>query len=444
MADLSRRPLGRIPAASDREQPNGTARQLAALTYAGLAFGIVTGPLVSRGLAASGRGLLAGALTYAALAGLVTTLGLPNAVGLEVISNGRQPSQVLRSAAIISLLLTPLSLCLGVVMVTTLPVFSSAGPLTRLGLVVQFSSLGIGTYNGCLQGVLLARGRLKDLAVLRLLPFIGNALFVIVTFSCHRLSVGGLLLSNFILALVGMYSAKVLVGVRLERGYSAVSLLRIGLKSLVGSAANYANARLDQAVMLPLVGPSALGQYAVAVSVSQLPLGAAQALSSRTFGLLARSGSVAEKQRQGERQMNITLMYASLACLALSIVSPLLGKIYGPGFGDSGFLLLLLLPGAVALSATATGNAIAVSRGHVGITSWTEVISLVVTVAGLALFLPRYGAAAAGVVSSLAYSSAALVLYGYLRRRQLVTGGHLLEDAVDSLRFLTIYVTRNR
>ena len=70
-----------------------------------------------------------------------------------------------------------------------------------------------------------------------------------------------LLVSGWIANIVAL----VLVGVMPTRGGAAMPLIKFGVQAVPAQFANLANSRLDQALIVPLLGSAELGIYAVAV-----------------------------------------------------------------------------------------------------------------------------------------------------------------------------------
>jgi O-antigen/teichoic acid export membrane protein len=166
--------------------------------------------------------------------------------------------------------------------------------------------------------------------------------------------------------------------------------------------------------MLPaFVVASSVGLYSVAANASLI----VYHLSNIFAGVVVPAVS-----RHPERSTEkvIASLWGSLAVAgALALVlglfaRPLLGLVYGASFRDAAEPLLLLLPGAVLFAGSSILAAGIYAAGRPFTATVAQVLGMVVTVAGLLIFLRTGGITAAALVSSASYTTvfvATLVLY---------------------------------
>ena len=226
-------------------------------------------------------------------------------------------------------------------------------------------------------------------------------------------------------AVQGVASRRLLAGARLASSTAPGttgerekirSLLRYGLASLLGSGPALINTRLDQLV-LSLVAPLAsLGQYAIAVSISNLALPAVVALGQVALPRLA-----AGKHESTRSVVVSTMVLAPLVAgaigiagwlVSIAVVPPLLGATYS----DVPQLVLLLLPGTVGLAAGSALGDVLRGLGYPARAGIAQGIGAVLTVIGLVVLVPLYDAKGAAIVSSIAYCCVWIVETGLLIR----------------------------
>ena len=171
--------------------------------------------------------------------------------------------------------------------------------------------------------------------------------------------------------------------------------------------ADFANARLDQLLMITLVAPRELGLYVVAANIGSF------AWIDHRRHLAAAAGAHLREARSGWRR---GLCGRSSRCLALltlvvAALTPLvLEVLFGPEFTDAAepawVLLAAGLPFAGGEILKQTLNGV----GRPGLTAIGQAAALAVTVPGLLLLIPEMGIVGAALVSLVAYTVNFLIL----------------------------------
>lgn len=162
--------------------------------------------------------------------------------------------------------------------------------------------------------------------------------------------------------------------------------------------------RVDVYFVHAFSGARELGVYTVAVGLSQqlwlMPL----AISGPLFAKVSNQGD-SEASRDMIRFAFRASWLVSIALgVGLAIAAPLvLPLTYGPQYSGSVLLLLILLPGAVALGPTRVLISYFSGRGRPIESLRAEVFGLIVTVVLNALLIPRLGAVGAACASCAAY-----------------------------------------
>ena len=413
----------------------GSVARLAGATYVGTLLGLVTGPIIARALGATGRGELAAVATYAGLAAVVLGLGVPNAVGYRVANTlddaGALLGTVMRYAAI---LVVPSVALAVLVAYGPLAHLSSAG---RMGTLVLVSLAPLAVVGGALEATVRARGELGTLARLRLLPLGFAAAVTTALWATNKLTVGSAVAITVSASLLSLAATAVAVGRRPRRGSALGPLVGFGARSLLGGLALAASSRLDQALIAPMLGPRDLGVYAVAATVSLLPLGATAAIAARAFGTIAEAPED-DRPRLAATYVRRAVVVAVALCLGLAVVIPvMLPLLYGHEFRGAILPTLLLLPATIAMSGAGSAEASLHVLGRPGAASLAQACGTVVTVVGLLVALPRFGITGAAVVTSVDFIVTLGIQIVFLRR----LGAHGFAPCADDWHLL---VTRLR
>lgn len=425
---LTQEPPGDGEAESRR---SGSIGQLAGSSYLALLLGVVTGPLIARAVGPAGRGEIAAAVVYSAIAATVVSLGVPLAIGHSLANRLATRGALLIASRRFSALTILPSLALGAVVV--------AGPLAgqsregRAGAALLMAGVPLLVLASCLALFFVAEGSLKGLARVQLLPPALLAGATVAAFLLDRLTVLTYLCLVFVSTVVTVVVSQRALGIRSEkpasrrapgiRGEKPASLgplVRFGLRGYPGYLAIYAAVRIDQAIIGPLLGSAQLGLYAVAASIAIIPVALARAIASRAFGTLASAGDQ-DRAEVISTYLRIALAGGSLTCLAIAAASPLIPVLYGGAFGGSVLPLLWLLPGTVALCGSVVGLNCLTALGKPGRATLAELVGLAITLAGLPLVLGRFGITGAALLSTVSYSATFAVylvfLSGYGRIR---------------------------
>jgi O-antigen/teichoic acid export membrane protein len=188
-----------------------------------------------------------------------------------------------------------------------------------------------------------------------------------------------------------------------------------GFRAQLGSIALLLNARLDFALVGAMIGPAALGIYAVASRYAELLRLPALAMNYVLYPDYARAGGAMAAAKARAMLPRIGWIPAALTvpmALAAPLVLPLF---YGPAFQGA------VLPACVLLVGLAGGGIIGVVSGYLqgvgrpGLYSAAIGAGLPVTVALDLLLIPHFGVMGAAVASSAAYATTTGVLVALFR-----------------------------
>jgi O-antigen/teichoic acid export membrane protein len=183
-----------------------------------------------------------------------------------------------------------------------------------------------------------------------------------------------------------------------------------GFRAQLGSIALLLNARLDFAIVGALVGPAALGIYAVASRYAELVRLPSLAMNYVLYPSYARDGRTvaADKARTMIRQIGwIPAAAAVPMALAGPIVLPLF---FGPEFSKAALPAAVLLVGLVLVGVGGIISAFLTGVGRPGLNSLAIAAGLPVTLGLDLLLIPPFGVTGAAAASAAAYLTTTAVL----------------------------------
>jgi O-antigen/teichoic acid export membrane protein len=195
-------------------------------------------------------------------------------------------------------------------------------------------------------------------------------------------------------------------------------LARYGLSQLAAVAPATVNAYLDQLVLSQLVPPADLGRYAIAVSVTMVPVPLVSAIGNVAFPrLAARRGNT-----PGDSRLQLAAVVLS-AALSSAILLPaavsaywLIPAVFGPAYRGAVPLLWILTPGGVFLACGQVAGDLLRGINRPGLVAAAQGFAAIFTVVLLVVLLPSVGVAAAAIASTISYGTALAVMIRWLRR----------------------------
>lgn len=427
--------------ALERKQRFSTPLAVAASSYLPLLFTLLTAPLTARALGPTGRGLLALVVVIDEAGSALFRWGLPEAVAYH-LKQGADVQAIRRQVRRFAWFTAPASVALGLAVIAIPAIRNEGAVFCAVAFIVTAWSPFVNTTTACLRNLLMAAG---DLRTLRNSSMVGALPFLVavpLAFALDMLTV------EFALCIYGASALmlRIYFGVRARTMLQRIAqhhedvtlpgLLRYGSKAVPAALSDLGNSRLDQLILAPLLGLSQLGIYSVAVSVGMLPVAFGLGLAHAGYRNMPSSLDGALPSIAG-RAVRLAAPPLVAITLVLGAVVPfVLPIIYGQQFKDSVIPCLLLLPGALAMSINYTVWQTANALGRPGISSMTQVLSLVATVVLLAVLLKPLGVPGAALATSLAYSLRLALSVYFLRRvgvRGLMPGRR---DVGESLRML--------
>jgi O-antigen/teichoic acid export membrane protein len=213
-------------------------------------------------------------------------------------------------------------------------------------------------------------------------------------------------------------------------------LVTYGIIQIAALAPATVNAQLDQLVLSQTVRPADLGRYAIAVSLTSLPIPLAAAIGNVAFPRLAARLATAPEPGRLDRMAVLgaagiaTALLVPLAAVAHWAV-PL---VFGPAYNGAVPLLWILTPGAVFLACGQVAGDLLRGHGQPALVAWAQGLAAVFTVLLLLALLPVIGIYGAAIASTVAYGIALVAMLNRLLRRPGSAGGaHAKRSARSTL-----------
>lgn len=374
-------------------------------------LGAIAGILAARLLGPQGRGELAAAIVWAGILGIVSQVGMPQAITYATARNSRQLGTIFKSAmsilAVQSVLIVILGwIAAGLILgqrqpeaVDTVRIYLFSVPFTTL--ITYLSTMAQGLKQFQFFNAFRIAGSMGYIAVVAT-AYVANIIDVrsiVVWLLAVQIAVAATVAVTFILRFRHLLSSGH------WRWDQVHGLLAYGSRSYLGSISWIANARLDQFVMSFQLTLAELGIYAVAASYAGLLFPLLGASAMVLFPHVA--GEKGEKaKRDTLTTLKVNILLASAGCIGMAAVSPVLVPvIFGAEYVEAVWPAVVLLLGTVFLAANYVLSDSLRGLGHPLLPSIGEFIGLGVTVIGLLLFLPILGIVGAAFTSILSYGS---------------------------------------
>lgn len=220
----------------------------------------------------------------------------------------------------------------------------------------------------------------------------------------------------------------------LAPGHIRASMLRplttYGVAQIAAIAPATVNLNLDQLILSQTVPPSDLGRYAVAVSLTSLPIPLISAIGNVTFPHLAAQTQITPATQTLQRRAVVGSLIAAAAFLIPLAAAArwLVPLVFGPAFTASVPLLWILVPGAILLAANQVAGDLLRGRNYPKVVASSQAVAAAVTVLLLAILLPIIGVYGAAITSTIAYGLAFALM---VRRLFLLPADRPLNSTVS-------------
>ena len=185
-------------------------------------------------------------------------------------------------------------------------------------------------------------------------------------------------------------------------------LVRYGVTQFIAVTPATVNMYLDQLVLSQVVPAANLAHYAIAVSITLLPVPLVSAIGNVAFPHLAAQRVLSARSHRLQRAAVLTgAGLASAILLPVAATAPwLVPLVFGPGYRGAVPLLWVLTPGGVFLACGQVVGDLLRGLGRPRVVAAAQGLAAVFTVTLLFALLPVAGVAAAAIASTVAYGIA--------------------------------------
>jgi O-antigen/teichoic acid export membrane protein len=387
---------------------------MASTVAAGLA-----GILLARTVGPTVRGEYAAITAWFGIALMVGGMGQPAALCFYVARDPLRARQYVATSRAMMLATGAVALLAGMLLA---PVLSRGNPEVATGYRIAFGASIVAFVAASYTFSLQARD-LRRWNVVRISQPVLSVLAMGALWPLHLLTLRNALVvlaATMLLQLIWAYRCCRQTGLAPGRPERALvrPLATYGAAQIAALTPAALNGYLDQLVLSQTVPPADLGRYAIAVSLTSLPIPLVSAIGNVAFPRLAARRVVTA----ATRRLQILAVLAS-AGLAAGMLVPfalvaywLVPFVFGAGYRAAVPLVWILTPGAVFLACGQVVGDLLRGRNHPSVVAWAQGLAAVFTVVLLFALLPLVGVAGAAIASTVSYGVALTLMLRSLLR----------------------------
>jgi O-antigen/teichoic acid export membrane protein len=412
---------GRLKGLAERLHWSGTGKPIARtagfnmVTAMGSGLGSV---IVARALGPTGRGEYAAIMAWFGITCGVGQMGLPAALCFYVAKDPQRARDYVATSRSMMLATGMVALIAGLLLA---PVLSRGNPGVADGYRIAFG-ISIVTYVGIAYTYALQPRHLLRWSLVRTIQPVLSVLVLCILWMLKLLT-----LNTTLFVLAATLTLQLGWGYwycrrnELAPGHARISLFRplavYGIAQIAALTPAALNAQLDQLVLSQTVAAADLGRYAVAASLTSLPLPLVAAIGNVAFPRLAARQVVTDATRTMQRYAIVASAGIAAAMLVpLAVVAYwLIPFLFGAGYRGAVPLLWILTPGAVFLACGQVVGDLLRGRNHPAVVAWAQGLAAIFTVVLLIALLPILGVYGAAIASTVAYGTALAAMLRSLR-----------------------------
>jgi O-antigen/teichoic acid export membrane protein len=385
--------------------------------------------LLARTLGPDGRGVVAALLAPLALANLMFTLGVPDALTYFVARKrltGKQAFQIALGGGLICA-----ALACSLLTITAPYLFRTQRQLLfpfRLLLLTLPVTLGFSAIRGIAQGrqqFSLVNREQTFGALVRLSLLIGLAAIHVLTplKAVWVTVVSGVAGSMFLLRALWSGGSTVI------NNDDAATVARYASSAALGTFGSLIVIRLDQVLMVSLTNHAELAYYSVAASLAELPLFMVSAIRDVAFSAAAER----DDSKIIARSCRLTIAAIGMMCIAGCLLTPIaVPVLFGKKFAPAVWMMEVLLLGTLGRAVTTVVGVGLMARGSAWLRASIQLGGAVITALLLFALVPKWGGMGAAWVTSFTYVVlAAASAIAYVRSARLSFRECLVVTASD-------------
>jgi len=369
------------------------------------AASFASGPILAHALSVEGRGELAAATMPLILVATIATIGLPEAVTYFMAQDRGRTTALFKRGVL--LLLIPAGVA------TALLIFMSSwisgGDPTVHRIIVMSAALVLPSLLlSIVRATAAAHNRWGAITIERIVTAASKLIPLIILFAIGQLNLVNAAIVVIASTFTGALAYLALMAIPSSGPPAAnvtdTELLRYSSGVWLGAISGMFLLRIDQVLLSPLAGAFQLGLYAVAASVSELPVVVNAAIRDTAFTHISDRSITSSNIGELSRVSTILVM---VLCIPVAAVSPfLIPLLFGRDFsGAVPVVLILLLATALANPGSMAGVGLSAS-GFPHLRSLSLVGACAVNIPMLVLLVPSLGAIGAAIAALLGYLTA--------------------------------------
>jgi O-antigen/teichoic acid export membrane protein len=369
-------------------------------------MGLLSAPIIAQSLGPIGRGETAAIITSFNLIPIILAMGIPIVVRRESAVSGVFSS--LRTARL--LCFAAFFPAFAVALILDRSAFSTMTGESSVALIVGLTLTPLTISWLCDIAVLMASERYRAVFLIKVLfPFV-NLLILAGLWLTSSATTASVLWATITAKLVTSFASFALVKVTFRGDRMPVrSLFRSSWRFAGSSIGEAASNRLDQILLLPLLGAYETGIYAVGVTIGTLPLALAQGMGGAFYGPVARSEG-RKRQRYKGKGIRSGIFAAVVSGAGLASVSPfVVPLIFGDEFSAALPVIYVCLLGSVFMCAAFVASSMLAAEGKGWHLTIGQFLSLGIAIVLLYLIAPVMLAPGAAWASTIGYVALALI-----------------------------------
>lgn len=189
-------------------------------------------------------------------------------------------------------------------------------------------------------------------------------------------------------------------------------LFSFGIKTELSGFMQFINNRLSYYALASLWGIPEVGKFAVGVACAEAILVLSKSFSIHIFSQTIGNSNEKIKLMQTQKAVRISL-FLTLCCVCVISVVPnqTYTWVFGNDFFETKYIILLLSPGIIALSASGIIGHYFSGSNQLNILNVKSAIGLCITILLCFFLIPKYGVYGACIAVSLSYIVSSIVLF---------------------------------
>jgi O-antigen/teichoic acid export membrane protein len=381
----------------------------AAFNVASMVAGGLGGTIVARALGATVCGEYAAVTSWFGIALMVGGMGQPAALCFFVASDRQRAREYVATSRAMMLATGVLALTVGMLLA---PILARGNPGLTTAYRIAFGT-SIVAFVGASYTFSLQARSLRSWNVVRVSQPVLSVIAIGVLWRLRLLTLDAtlvILTVTMVLQLGWAYISCRKAG--LVPGRARIALVRplagYGVAQIAALTPATLNANLDQLVLSQTVRPADLGRYAIAVSLSSLPIPLVAAIGNVAFPRLASQRTATDSTHRLQRLAVLCSAGVAAALLVpfAAVAYWLVPLVFGASYRGAVPLLWILTPGAVFLACGQVTGDLLRGRKRPIVVAWSQGLAAVFTVALLIVLLPIVGVYGAAIASTVAYGVA--------------------------------------